>query len=181
MHVGLALIALGIHWGVGRLGLPPAFPLQAVSAFSIFGAIEFLFDLYLWRLLCALPFLHLIDVGGDYQGTLLTSGGGQPYNVTAEIRQRWSRMLVHFDSSGVWSTSFSAALPKGRRKHDRFELIYNYVVQTQRDDAGNVVVEGHHGTAMLQVSADGKTLSGQYYTEQDRNSWGKITLTRSAK
>src|SRR5688572_25584690 len=111
VHVAIFAIAVLVYWLVISW-LPTGIQLSPLTALTIFGLLEIVFEFWAWRFLRFLPF-HVVDPTGDYDGTL-AAGGSDQYRVRCTIKQTWSRIEIFFDSSGVTSRSFSAALVKDR-------------------------------------------------------------------
>jgi hypothetical protein len=174
----LALLAYGIYWLASLAPLPAVLHIGPLISLTIFGILLIIFDRWAWKLFCYIPGIEIVNLGGTYLGTLRPKGK-ENYDVTFTIRQRWSRLSIHIDSNGAPSDSFSAAITKDRLRADEIELVYNYTVENHRDGRGVVTLPRHHGAAMLKVLDNGERLEGEYYTEQQRNSWGKISITRT--
>jgi hypothetical protein len=187
VHVVLAAIAVGAY--LGLLGLPA--PLKELTpfarywnfttpltAFSIFLVVETWFERAGWKLLSRIKFLHLEDFAGSYAGELHAEGTrpARKHQAKVQIKQTWSRIEIDFESEGATSKSFSAAVVRNRQKHGQIELVYNYYAEPKhRGD-----FPAHYGTAMFKLGDHGTSdLSGNYYTEQDRNSYGSIAMTRT--
>lgn len=176
IHVALAAAAVGLYWLITFLPLPPFAAVGPVTAFSLFAILEFVFDRWGWRVLGRIPGLGVDDFSGTYVGTLC-AGDGTEHKATYKIKQTWSRIEIDFESEGATSKSFSAAVIKDRLQNGQVELVYNYYVHGRR--TGPAVLAAHYGTAMLKLVRGGQRLEGDYFTEQDRNSFGSVQMVRT--
>lgn len=188
VHFVLAVAAVSIYfvvaWAV-RLaqGSFPTLALLAdinISPFvtlTIFGLLEFVFDRWAWRLLCAVPAFNVFDFSGKYSGTILASSKAE-HKASITIKQTWSRIEVCFDSGNAQANSFSASIIRDRIRQGRVELVYNYFARGGKAETGERF--DHYGTAVLSREAKGARLQGDYYTEQDRDSFGTIAMDRSS-
>lgn len=189
VHLVLAAAAVGIYFAVAwavRLaqGGFPSLALLAdinISPFvtlTIFGLLEYVFDRWAWRCLCSVPAFNVFDFSGKYSGTILASSKAEhPASIT--IKQTWSKIEVCFDSGSAQANSFSASIVRDRIRQGQVELIYNYFARGGKAENGGRF--DHYGTAVLAREADGARLQGDYYTEQDRDSFGTITMARASK
>jgi len=176
IHVGLAALAYGLYLLILQgFGSGIAVHIGPIGTLSIFGLLEFLFSRWGWRLLCLIPGVHIYTFGGTYQGNI-TAGDGTSFPVTLTIKQNWSQISVDFLSGNATSRSFSASVVKDRLAKGNVELIYNYFAPGTHE--GEERVGAHHGTTMLKRSSKGRKLSGEYYTERKRDSFGRIELRR---
>jgi hypothetical protein len=189
VHFVLAAAAVGIYFalaGAVRLvqgGLPSLAFLADINVsplvtLTILGLLEFVFDRWGWRLLCAVPALNVSDFSGKYAGTILASSKTEhPASIT--IKQTWSKIEVCFDSGSAQANSFSASVVRDRIRQGQVELIYNYFARGGKAENGGRF--DHYGTAVLAREAEGGRLQGDYYTEQDRDSFGTISMARSSE
>jgi hypothetical protein len=189
VHIVLAAFAVGAYFLVvcGVRLAQGSFPGLAfladvnVSPFvtlTIFGGLEFAFDRWAWRLLCGIPGVNVFDFSGKYSGKILASSKAEhPASIT--IKQTWSKIEVCFDSGSAQANSFSASVVRDRIRQGQVELIYNYFARGGKAENGGRF--DHYGTAVLAREAEGARLQGDYYTEQDRDSFGTITMARESK
>lgn len=177
VHLALGAIAYAIHNAI-LAALPPALlPYSPVSFFTIFAICEIAFDQWGWHVLRLVPFLHVVSFQGKYQGVVCAGADRSEFAASLHIRQTWSRISVEFRADGSANArSISASILKDRVEFDHFELVYNYFARGKRDDDGQRF--DHHGTAMLKLSASGRDLAGDYFTEQKRDTFGTIRMRR---
>lgn len=174
----LAIVSLCIYGGLSQLPIP-FIDITPLVTMTIFGVVVFLFEHSAWRVLCFIKPLHVDNFSGNYVG-VVHAGDGSAYEATYRIKQTWSRISISFASGGASSKSFAAAIIKSRLSEDEVELIYNYFTQAKRE-AGAIVLPAHYGTAMLKLDANGTQMVGDYFTEQDRNTSGAVTVSREKK
>lgn len=187
IHIGLAALSVGlyfllvwaVHFAKGH------FPALAVIAdikvsplvtLTIFGGLEFVFDRWAWRLLCQIPVLGVFDLSGQYVGKIVAGKSKAEHEASIKIRQTWSKIEVCFDSGAAQANSFSASIVRDRFRKEQVELIYNYFARGGQAENGERF--DHYGTAVLERHEQGAVLKGDYYTEQDRDSFGKIMMQR---
>ncbi len=179
VHGILAGLAYALYLGLAQLPLSAFLSLGPMATLTIFAVLEFIFERWAWRLLTAFPALGAHDFAGEFAGMIKT-GDGPDYPARVEIRQSWSQMVVEFESGEgdnlATSRSFSASIVANAKRTGSVELVYNYEARGTRNGAGGV--SAHFGTTRLQLSSRDKQLSGTYYTEHDRNSFGRIELVR---
>lgn len=182
IHLALAAISVGAYFAL-------AYALAAVSALSVlkvsplltlslFGALEFAFDRWLWRLLCHVPGMKFIDFSGVYEGRL-KAGDGDEFDAKVTITQTWSKIFVAFDSGSAKANSFSASIISDRLRTGQTELVYNYFAHGGRQTDGTRF--DHYGTTRLTIDRATQVLAGEYYTEQSRDSFGTLHLLRTGK
>jgi hypothetical protein len=175
VHVALAGLAIGLYLLLGRF-IPPTFPhFGPFALLTVFGFLELVFDRWVWRILCFIPGLHVYNFAGTYEGNIWGEGERQ-FQATIIVKQTWSRIEIDFISGAASSKSFSASVIKDRLANGLVELIYNYFAPGTHQ--GEERVGAHYGTAMLRRVDCGKKLEGEYYTEQRRDSYGYIKVSR---
>lgn len=184
VHVLIAVLALGLFEGLRSIThLPVLKVLPVVGTVSIsplitltlFGALEYLFDQRIWKLLSRSRATGIFDFTGVYRGRI-RSADGREYSAELRIQQSWSRIVIDFKSGPAGSKSFSASIIRDRHASGDVEIIYNYFAPGTSSSTGRV--DTHHGTAMLKRSSDGKDLEGEYFTEPSRHSSGTIAVSR---
>lgn len=174
LHLLIAGLSLGVFYLLSLIPFPWFQSLSPLIVLTIFGGLELVFDRWLWRPLSWIEALSIYDFTGTYKGQL-RPGNGQVGEATVTIRQTWSHISIDFDS-GADAKSYSASIIKDRRQNGSVELIYNYFASGERQGDGTRF--NHYGTAILNLSKDKKTLTGEYYTEQSRDTFGQLVLER---
>lgn len=175
MHVALAAVAIGLYWLLSNLAIVEKLRSGPFLTLTLFGILEFCFNNWLWKCLCQIKELRLVDFSGSYAGTLI-SGDNSNYQSQITITQTWEKIEVDFESGEAKSRSFSAAIINDRLKKGEVELVYNYFTPGRND--GQNRLDAHYGTALIYVRNKGQELVGEYFTEQSRNSHGKLHFTR---
>ena len=181
IYVVLAIIAVAIYYFVSKLDFVENVTISPAITFTIFGALVLLFEHFLWRIFCFIPAIHLVNYSGTYEGTMTSfdeDGQKSLHGATITVKQRWSKMIVVFKSGAASSKSFSASVIGNRQGINDRELWYNYF--TEGKNEGGQTMIAHYGTTKLSFSEDKKVLSGNYYTEQDRNSYGVFNLRKTS-
>lgn len=175
----LAIVAAGISfWINSYLSHLDLKIVGAISFFTVFALLELLFETYLWRILTIIPVFGIVDFSGDWSGSLQVGQDEQDYPASIKIRQSWSRLLVSFEGEDASGKSFSAAINHDRLGEGEIELTYNYYARSKLTKPRNHF--DHYGTAMLRMNGNHNQVEGEYFTEKSRNSFGTMTLERSA-
>ena len=130
-----------------------------------------IFEHSLWLLLCRVHQAKVLDFSGEYIGQIVAGEGQEDSEARLMIQQTWHRIKVTFQSGSASSKSFSAGFVFDRRGFNELELTYNYFTQGQ-------TIQAHYGTATIRFKDDG-SLTGEYFTEQDRDSFGQMALQRT--
>jgi hypothetical protein len=175
VHVVLAAISLGLYLALKLLPLPSNFPVHPLITLTIFGIVEFLFNQWGWRLLCLFPIVRVYNFGGTYEGHMRAADDAT-YPVKLTVKQNWSRMEIVFESGDARSKSFSASVIRDRIANGQVELVYNYFAHGVHE--GEERVGAHYGTSMLRRLNQGLKLDGNYYTERQRDSFGRVELKK---
>lgn len=175
IHVLLAVISAAISYFVNsHLDHLDLRIVGAISFFSVFALLELLFEKYAWRLLTYFPSLGIIDFSGVWKGSLQLGINETQYPAEINIRQTWSRILISFEGDDASGRSFSAAVNIDRLGEGEIELVYNYYARSKLTKPRNHF--DHYGTAMLRMNGSDKRISGEYFTEKSRNSFGTMSL-----
>lgn len=146
----------------------------APSAFFIFLILYRVFDNWLWQWP---PFrwffaISAPNLAGIWKGKLKSNTRNKEFDITLDIKQRWSKISVAVSFDKSTSSSFSAnilcakALPV---------LIYHYD-NTPHDRESDTMTR-HIGTAEL-ILRDAKTLVGNYFNSGDRKTEGSIFVSK---
>ena len=92
--------------------------------------------------------------------------------VSISITQKWSKLLVRFETEQSQSHSISGALKVAGVVYP--ELSYLYINQPK--SLAPETMEIHRGTVTLELKGD--VLEGEYYTGRGRMTFGSIRLTK---
>src|SRR5207253_8948314 len=176
----LASVAIAMAWLSSRiLAVTHLFVpwwLDAPSSLVFYGALNALFDRYLWRngLVSKLGLVRIPNLAGQWHGYLVSSFDGHEkrHHLVISIFQSWTHIAVFLTTATSMSRSCAAVIqvddPEG------VALIYQYQNQPLADAMRTMHM--HYGTAMLRVS-DG-CLVGDYYAGRDRRTFGQICCRR---
>lgn len=178
IHVVLAVLAAAIAFFVNSLLREVDWRIVgSLSFFSIFAALELIFERFAWKIMLWLPFISLEDFSGNWSGQLLLGKDEKPYPASISVRQNWSKILVEFESDDALGKSFSASIFFDRIGDQRLELSYIYYARSKNLVNRNYF--DHYGTAILYLDEEGRSIKGVYYTEKSRNSYGQMILQRT--
>ena len=177
--IALAAISVLLVWaldvGLDAAGYEPRWWLSVPSFGGFYAVLYWLFDnhLWRWRLWRTTGLLKLPDLNGNWEGRVESShGNGSTHEVAISITQRWSKLLVTFETEQSRSYSITATLKFVDLANP--ELSYLYVNQPKALAPGSM--EMHRGTSSLELR--GSVLEGEYYTGRGRMTFGSIRLTR---
>jgi len=171
----------------------------ATSAFGVLGALPpvacatiayIVFNRWAWRwnwVPTKVP-----DLNGRWNGYLYTSGpeekiddeliveeGKQRNGLTkmeAELRieQRWDAIQISLVGPESRSSSKAASILVDDGAWPTLNYNYENSGSPSNDD-----LQGHYGTATLELYEEEQRLEGIYYNEPDRDRWGVLELDRS--
>lgn len=148
----------------------------SISFFSVFAILEILFEKYAWKLLTFIPIFAIKDFNGAWLGSLYIGRIEEKYDARIDIRQNWSKISVSFDGKDASGRSFSASIFADRLGDGKAELSYIYYARSKNLEQRNYF--DHYGSAILSFGEDNNILSGEYFTEKSRNSFGRMELRR---
>ena len=180
----LASVAIALAWVSSRtLALTHLFVpwwLDAPSSLAFYGALNALFDRYLWRssLIAKLGLVRIPNLAGQWHGYLVSSFDGHEkrHHLVITIFQSWTHIAVFLTTATSMSRSCAAVIqvddPEG------VALIYQYQNQPLADAMKTMHM--HYGTAMLRVR-NGDCLVGDYYAGRDRRTFGRIYCRRQLR
>ncbi len=178
--VALAVLSVLLVWlldvVLGVANFDPDWWLSVPSFGGFYAVLYWLFDSHVWRwrLWRNLALLKVPDLNGEWTGHVVSSyGNGSIHEVTISISQKWSKLLVRFDTGLSLSYSISGSLKVADVANP--ELSYLYVNEPKASAPDTMSI--HRGTATLELKRD--ALEGDYYTGRGRMTFGSIKLTRA--
>lgn len=150
------------------------------SAIFVFTVIWFLFSKIVWK------FFAKIKVGKipDISGCWICTGEGRKYfdfnninNWTGviEIEQEYERISVKMTTGESKSHSYS--LVGDIEVRDKNEIILSYMYENEpfKTEEG---LKQHEGFCRLTFDLSNNTANGRYYTDNDRSSYGTMSLKK---
>lgn len=175
------LLNEGVEWCLAAIGAHSAIPAPPVTAIPVFGLFICFYQLFnhrLWKCPWIRHLLLVPDLNGEWacMGET-TMKNGQKESISwrgkMTITQCWSKILIHFKTDTASSKSVSASI-----FHDKgvgYTLQYHY-----RNDPSAAALElsKHDGYAELFFAADCGSGSGNYFTDQHRQTVGTMTVER---
>ena len=178
--IALALLSILLVWlldvALGVADFNPDWWLSVPSFGGFYAVLYWLFDSYLWRLrlLRTLALLKVPDLNGEWTGHVVSSyGNGSVHEVTISIIQKWSKLVVRFETELSLSYSISGSLKVADVVNP--ELSYLYVNEPKASAPDTMTI--HRGTATLELKRN--ALEGDYYTGRGRMTFGSIKLAKS--
>ena len=177
--VALFAVSILLVWlmdmALSAASFDPQWWLSVPSFGGFYAALYWLFDnhVWRWRLWRRAGLVKVPDLNGNWAGNVVSSyGNGSVHEVTISIVQRWSKLLVRFETEHSQSHSISGALKVADVASP--ELSYLYINQPKASAPCTMGI--HRGTATLELK--GTVLEGDYYTGRGRMTYGSIRLTR---
>ena len=178
--VALAVLSILLVWlldmVLGVANFDPDWWLSVPSFGGFYAVLHWLFDSHVWRwkLWRNVGLLKVPDLNGEWTGYVESSyGNGSIHEVTILITQKWSKLVVRFETELSLSYSISGSLKVADVVNP--ELSYLYVNEPKASAPDTMTI--HRGTATLELKED--ALEGDYYTGRGRMTFGSIKLTRS--
>jgi len=173
---GLAIIsAIGLSWILQKIHWPGWIDAPATAGF--YGLYYEFFRRRLWRvrLFRKWGWVKLPMLFGKWRGFVVTSFDEQKgkHKIDADIAQDWTHMSIRIRSDYSRSESLVGSLFVGT------EIILDYEYRNEPHPQAVATMHAHRGTASLLLSADGRTLEGDYYSGRDRQNYGLIHLERA--
>lgn len=150
---------------------------ESPSILGFYGLIYLLYDKYLWKIkwIQRIEWIKTPNISGTWDAEIRTSHNGFSNCVSAIviIRQSAFRISISLETDTSRSNSVQAALLK-TEKVSEYELTYNYINHPKADSVKTLNI--HLGTAHLHISDNFKRMDGDYYTNRDRENFGRIIL-----
>ena len=178
--VALSVLSVLLVWlldaVLGVANFDPDWWLSVSSFGGFYAVLYWLFDSHVWRwrLWRNLALLQVPDLNGEWTGYVESSyGNGSIHEVTISITQKWSKLVVIFETEQSRSYSISGSL----RVVDVANPELSYLYVNQPKPSAPESMEIHRGTATLELK--GAVLEGEYYTGRGRMTFGSIRLTRT--
>lgn len=140
-----------------------------------------LFDNYFWRLPVVINLIGVPNINGRYTGELTSSHTidneqNGTYPAVIEIKQSLTSVIVNLYTERSCSYSLIASICKNQ--NGNYEIAYIYQNQTSAM-ASDADMRDHHGAVLLEISQDGKMLSGNYFNNpRERGRYGKIFVKK---
>ena len=180
VNVALAVLSVSLVWlldvGLSVANFEPQWWVSVPSFAGFYSVLYWLFDSHIWRwrLWWHLGLLRVPDLNGVWAGSVDSSYGpkGSTHAVSISIAQKWSKLLVRFETEQSQSHSMSGTL----RVTDVVNPELSYLYINRPKSPAPETMEIHRGTATLELKGD--VLEGDYYTGRGRMTFGSIRLTR---
>lgn len=163
------------------------FIIESFSAIGLLIVIFYLTHKYLWKHIPFKLMYEVEDVSGVYEGTLTSSykdvmGRNINKEVIAEITQPNAtdihiNLIFKDNPIETSSTSESKQANLFKTKADIWKLEYSYINQPN-DLYEKEILQINVGFTALQFSKDLKTLTGYYFTNQNKSN-GNIILQKT--
>jgi len=179
----LALVAIGATllflYVIQTLKITVPWWIDAPSVMGFYGIFYALYDRVLWRLhMGSLSFSHIPDVNGVWAGVLASSyNNGTRIDIVFYIEQTWTKISIRTETETSTSSTTMAAL----YTDEYLEPGLKYEYLSEPGPFATPTMQIHKGAGHLHLSADGQTLTGDYYTGKGRQTYGTIELRLVSK
>jgi hypothetical protein len=169
LYYPLQLLNVTLPWYIACIGTP--------TIASFYAILRYFFDNFLWRykigqmrLFSAIP-----DIRGTWKGELHSSYNNTHVEVVLFISQTWTKLSGQLESPTSKSYTTMADLKVDAGENSGLSYEYHNVPKTFS------ITPEHRGCSQLQLSLDGNTLTGRYYTNSRSKNTGTIILHRITK
>lgn len=161
-------------------GLATPWWLEIPSIITFYGLFYEIFDKRLWKKpsFRKLGLVKIPDLNGVWKGYLKSSHDQfkEETGAIIKIRQSWTQIDIYQETKTSKGHSFVATILT--KDFDAMRLFFMYRNTPEIDADPNMYQ--HVGSAQLVLSADERTLSGDYYNcGRDRLTWGKLHFERN--
>ena len=181
MTVALAVLSVLLVWvldvGLDFANIEPQWWVSVPSFAGFYSVLHWLFDnhVWRWRLWWNLGLLRVPDLNGEWVGIVNSSYGanGSTHPVSISIIQKWSKILVRFETEQSRSYSVSGTL----KVNDIINPELSYLYMNQPKSFAPKSMEIHKGTSTLELKDN--VLEGEYYTGRGRRNFGSVRLTKA--
>ncbi|AFZ25690.1 hypothetical protein Cylst_3553 [Cylindrospermum stagnale PCC 7417] len=150
---------------------------DAPSVMGFYGLFYQLFDEFLWRQkIGILGFSEIPNLRGTWVGVIKSSyqGGTEFPGVILNVRQTWSKISVQLETEKSKSKSIMAAVCTESAPEPGLKYEYSNDPNPFNTQGMNT----HKGIVNLVLSSDKKTLKGNYFTSQTRQTYGEMVFER---
>jgi hypothetical protein len=174
----LAVISIGITlfflYLIQTLKINIPWWIDTPSVMGFYGILYALYDRVLWRQhLGGLRLSQIPEVSGVWAGELTSSyNNGTKIAIVFTIEQTWSRISIRTETETSTSSTTMAAL----NTDEYLDPGLKYEYLSEPGAFATPTMQIHRGTGHLRLSADGKMLTGDYYTGKGRQTFGTIEL-----
>jgi len=153
---------------------------ESPSILGFYGLIYWLYDKYLWKIrwIQKIDWIKTPNISGIWNAEVKTSHDGFSQSVSGKtiIRQTAFRISISMETETSRSHSVQAALLK-TDKVSEYELTYNYINHPKADSVKTLNI--HLGTAHLHIGDNLQRMDGNYYTNRNRENFGRIVFIRT--
>ncbi|MGH9871342.1 MAG: hypothetical protein ACRD9S_02615 [Pyrinomonadaceae bacterium] len=177
LAVFAVVLALGFSWLLRRISFELPAWFDGPSTMALYGLLYGAFRKRLWKLSVfhRVGFVKVPEVYGQWDGYTQSSFDGGQHRAEVRIIQDWTHLLVTLKGEHSRSRSVVASL----LICDTSVLAYEF--ENEPFPSARETMHAHRGYARLELSADGRVLSGDYYSGRDRQTIGSIRLQKAKR
>jgi hypothetical protein len=174
------LAALVFYRGIAAVGLTVPWWVDAPSVMGLYGILYGVFDRWGWRLriLRKMRLINVPDLNGRWSGPGRSSfdDHGTDYEVTMDIIQTWTRLLVTLRTPESRSESLSATILT--ENPWTIPLSYEYLNHPRPN--AKTTMNSHRGAAKLELQErpHDRVLDGDYCSGRGRVNFGALSVSQ---
>lgn len=152
------------------------------SAFALYGIMIFCFDKFFWKIwvLNKLGIVRVPNLNGPWKGCLRSSRHNyeKEIPISVSIHQTWTKLSISLETNQTESESLMAAFQI--KNPSTLNLRWEYISSSRPQYYAKEY--SHAGVTSLKITTNGSSvaneISGKYYTDIGRQSYGEIILRR---
>lgn len=175
----IAAVAFCLAWLVATLIGTTHVPfwLDVPATGTLYGVLYKIFEGWGWRqkLVQRVGVVSVPDLRGEWRGSVSSSfdKSAETHSIAVHIAQNWTHLSVTLASANSESYSIVGSIDTGS------EVVLSYQYQNIPKPHAKGTMHAHRGTAILKLSVDKRSLSGEYYSGRDRRNYGALELTKA--
>jgi hypothetical protein len=180
VSAGIVFLLLSAVDVAKRYNIPVTIPpvvLSLVGAASVFAALYWIFDTFLWKLPGLDRVLKVPNLCGDWdcQGQTIDQDKRPTHQWQGKvtIAQSWDKLRLHLTTQTSSSDSVTAAIMYDAI--DGYHLLYHYLNTPSITSTG---LSAHRGFAELTFAKDLRNATGEYFNGGGGFTFGTLKLTR---
>lgn len=150
--------------------------IQVPTTFTIFGFVYILFDQYLWRLKMLFFCIKTPNFNGLWEGQYESSYEGMTVPAKLKIKQTWTRIEI-ISLNGEKETQSNSSMA-GIFTKNGGEICLKFEYTNDSNPCMKDDRPSHSGFNCLKYDKDEKALSGHYYNDRNRKTYGSAYFQR---
>ena len=148
--------------------------LQVPAAFTIFGFVYIIFDQYLWKLKILSFCVKTPNLNGLWEGQYESSYEGMIVPAKLKIKQTWTRIEI-ISLNGEKETQSNSSMA-GIFTKNGGEICLKFEYANDSNSCMKDDRPSHSGFNCLKYDKNENALSGFYYTDKNRKTYGSASF-----